>query len=245
MKNKRIITSLNQITVPADRKEAMLENVFRQADAERASLEKEQKVNMEYRRSQMRGKPQKNGKRIKRWPLVLAACLLLAITLVACIPEARAEVVEWFTKMFSAQSYMGEESSSRSPEPALEAVITQVENADEGAQITQVQDSAQAHMLAEGFGVKLDEVAYIGDKVYISGWFTGTSGKFLLDQWTGGDTWSEKGDWLEGDMSLTMPDGTVWSGVLNPYFTDGMNAVVGEAIDVNEEKPLNKVYSAD
>ena len=245
MKNKRIVASLHKVQVPADRKEAMLNHILAQVDAQAASDKKEQEMKIEHRVNQKNRMPQGRIKKAKRWPLVLVACLLLTITLVACIPEARAAVSEWITKMFSTQDYMGKESCSRSPEPALEAVITQVENDGGRVQITELQDSAKARMLAEGFGVKLDEVAYIGDKVYISGWFTGTSGKFLLDQWTGGDTWSENGDWLEGDMSLTMPDGTVWSGVLNPHFTDEMNAVMGEAIDVNEEKPLNKVYAAD
>ena len=164
----------------------------------------------------------------KRRLLTIAACLLLAITLVACIPEARAAVGAWFTKVFSAENYMGEESGNRSPEPAMDAVITKVGNDDREIVIYDIHNSDRARALANDFGVRLDEVAYINGFVYISGWFTGASGKFLLDQWTGGDTWSEEGEWLEGNMALTMPNGEIYLGALNPYFSDDMQDLMAE-----------------
>ncbi|MEG1524104.1 MAG: hypothetical protein RRZ24_08430 [Clostridia bacterium] len=180
----------------------------------------------------------KSKRPVRRWVLALVACLLLAVTLIACIPEARAAVLSWIGKTFSIQSYMGQENGLRSPEPQMDAVIRKVTDDGRKIAITDVYDSDEARALADGFGVKLDEVAYLDGTVYITGWFTGTSGKFLLDQWTGGDTWGFCGDWLEGDMILTMPNGEECYGALNIHFTDEASAILQELVTTDENGNL-------
>ena len=92
----------------------------------------------------------------RRWAISIAACLLFAVTLVACIPEARAAVGAWFTKVFSTENYMGEERGSRSPEPAMDAVITRAGNNGREIVIHDIHDSDRARALANDFGVRLE-----------------------------------------------------------------------------------------
>ena len=175
--------------------------------------------------------------------LTAAACLiLLAAVSLLTIPSARAAVSEWFYRWFSPQDYLGQESGSRSPEPVMDAVIIHVAEAGRDIRVTDVYDSDQARAMAEGFDVKLDEVAYTGSKVFITGWFTGTSGKFLLDPYTGGDTWHEGNEFTEGQMELALPDGTVWYGVLNAHFTDEMDELVMDAFGGDPNRPIQMEY---
>lgn len=244
MKNKRIVTSLNQIDISMSRREAMLQNVFRQAAFERAFTEKEQEMNHK-RNSELCASTtaRKNHLALKkRWPLVLVACTLLAITLVACIPEARAEVLSWFGKIFDTQSYMGEESINRSSEPSLDAVITKIENPDRSATVNNVLDTIEAQTLADNFGVRLDEVAYTGRAIYVTGWLTRAAGKFLLDQYTGGDTWTKDAMWTDGYMCLTLQNGEAYYSSLRVSFTEEMDEIMEQAFGGDAERRLNMVY---
>lgn len=114
MKNKRILTSLNQITIPADRKESMLENVFRQADAERASLEKEQKVN-----TNTSGIYRKPTRRKALAILIAVIILLLAVGTAAAL-------------YFSYLSRIKEQEDSQAPEVVTEQIDDQFAAYHEG-----------------------------------------------------------------------------------------------------------------
>lgn len=124
MKDNRIVASFDKVSLPIDREDALLARILTAADAERASLEKEQEMNAKDRATQENGPTRGRSKKIRRWPLVLAACLLFAITLIACIPEARAAVSEWIHSWFSAREYFEQDSESRTKEPTIEAIIT-------------------------------------------------------------------------------------------------------------------------
>ena len=89
MKNKRIVASLHKVQVPADRKEAMLNHILTQVEAQTASLEKEQKVNTEYRPNQTANPNGKIGYRIpkKRKALLIAIAAVLLL-LSACAAYA-------------------------------------------------------------------------------------------------------------------------------------------------------------
>lgn len=167
---------------------------------------------------------------VARKILFAAACLLVAAGVtVFSIPSARAAVEEWISGWFSTQDYMGQESESRTAEPAMDAIITKV--GDDGRQIviSDVYDSDEAKEMANNFGIRLDEVAYTGDTIYITGWFTGISGKFLLDPRTGGDTTHEDSEYTEGNMMLTLSDGTVYYGTLNAYYDDEMDQIASDS----------------
>ena len=83
---ERIKASLSRIALPAEREAALLARVFAEADKEEPR---------ETRKGERRMQRTNTGKRVRAgW--AAAAALLLALTLVACIPEARAEVLGWF-----------------------------------------------------------------------------------------------------------------------------------------------------
>lgn len=94
MKSKRIVTSLNKITLPNDRKEAMLNGILEKMDAEYTSMEKEQETNSEISEPTARhaneksygskGKHHMSAKR--RALLILIAAILLVLT--ACATYA-------------------------------------------------------------------------------------------------------------------------------------------------------------
>lgn len=179
-----------------------------------------------------RGKKKRGLRNAAKRVLLAAACLLvvLGITVIA-IPSARAAVSDWISGWFSTQDYLGQESENRTAEPAMDAIITKVEDDGRQIAISDVFDSEEARNLAENFGIRLDEVAYTGDTIYITGWFTGTSGKFLLDQRTGGDTVHEDSEYTDGNMMLTLQDGTVYYGALGAYFDDEMELLSDGCFD--------------
>lgn len=179
-----------------------------------------------------RGKKRRGLHNAAKRVLLAAACLLvvLGITVIA-IPSARAAVSDWISGWFSAQDYLGKESESRTAEPALDAVITKVGDDERKIVISDIYDSEEARNLAENFGIRLDEAAYTGDTIYITGWFTGTSGKFLLDSRTGGDTLHEENETTQGDLTLSLSDGTSYSGALEAYFDDEMKQILADCFN--------------
>lgn len=182
------------------------------------------------------------SKKRKRHPvarkiLVAAACLLVALCVtVYSIPTARAAVEDWLSGWFNAQEYLGKDSENRAGEPALDAVIERVGNDGRTVIITDIFNSSEAKEMANNFGIRLDEVAYSGDAIYITGWFTGISGKFLLDSRTGGDTTHEDSEYTEGNMMLSLPNGTVYYGALNAYFDDEMEQIIKDSIDKTQKE---------
>ena len=163
--------------------------------------------------------------------LFLAACFLVAVAIcVGAIPTARAAVSDWISGWFSTADYLGQESENRTPEPAMEAVITKAEESEPEVTIYDVYDSDEARERANNFGFRLDEVTYTGDTIYITGWFTGISGKFLLDRRTGGDTVHENSEFTDGNMILTLPDGTVYYGTLNACYDEQMEQIASDSL---------------
>lgn len=177
-----------------------------------------------------RGKKKRGLRNAAKRVLLAAACLLvvLGITVIA-IPSARAAVSDWISGWFSTQDYLGQESENRTAEPAMDAIITKVEDDGRQIAISDVFDSEEARNLAENFGIRLDEVAYTGDTIYITGWFTGTSGKFLLDPRTGGDTVHEDSAFTDGNMMLALSDGTVYYGTLNACYDEQMEQIASDS----------------
>lgn len=160
--------------------------------------------------------------------LTAAACLLAAAAITTfAIPSARAAVEEWFSGWFSTQTYLGQESEERTKEPSVEA-ITEKLGEEAPVTITSVGKDAFAQSMADEFGVTIDEVAFNGQSIFLTGWFTGQSGKFLLDPYTGAYVWNEVGSEIYASMDFILPDGTRWYGNLEIVLTDEMRALMKE-----------------
>ena len=164
--------------------------------------------------------------------LVIAASVLAVFALtVMAIPSARAAVSDWISGFFNLGDYLGQTSEKRGGEPALDSIITKIDEDGRKIVITDINATEEAKRMAENFGIRFDEIAYTtGDAVYITGWLAGTSGKFLLDERTGGDTGREDSEYTEGVMTLTLADGRVFSGSLSAYFDDEMEQICSDCL---------------
>ena len=185
---------------------------------------------------------------IARKILFAAACLLVAMSVtVFSIPSARAAVEDWLNGWFSAGEYFGQKKDERTKEPTIEAIIT---NADENrAYITEVASGYEAY--AEGFSMTLDEIAYDGESIFLSGTMSGATARPFVQAQTGGDTFrAEKpagsfdgnGDGgyfysaCENFVSFETPEGQHFSGEIVPSFTDEMNTIAVSLANKEPEK---------
>ena len=182
------------------------------------------------------GKAKRNARRSKRTrnpamrALSIAASVLVIFALsIMAIPSAKAAVSEWVNNLFHFEDYLGQTSENRSGEPELDSVITKIENDGRQITISDIGSSEEARRLAENFGIRLDEVLYSGKDITITGWLTGTAGKFTLDERTGGDTVHEDSEYTEGLMRLTLSDGRVFNGVVCAYFDEEMERICSES----------------
>jgi len=165
---------------------------------------------------------------VARRILTAAACLLAAAAITTfAIPSARAAVEEWISGWFSTGSYLGQESEERTKEPTVEA-ITEKLGKEAPKTITAVGTDAFAQSMADEFGMIIDEVAFNGESIFMTGWFTGQSGKFLLDMYTGAYLWNEVGSELYPSMDFILPDGSHWYGSLELVMTDEIRALMKE-----------------
>lgn len=178
--------------------------------------------------SRSRKRKQKAKARTTRVLAIVASVLFVVALSVVAIPSARAAVGEWISGFFNLGDYLGQSSENRGGEPALDSIITKIEEDGRKIIITDIDATDEARRMAENFGIRLDEVAYTGSAVYMTGWFTGTSGKFLLDERTGGDTVHEDNEYTIGVMNLTLPDGTVYNGTVSAYYDDEMERICSE-----------------
>ena len=208
-------------------KEAVMQNIVNDARVQRES---------------------KNRKRhtVARKILFAAACLLVAVSVtVFAIPSARAAVEEWINDWFSPAGYFGQEKEERAKEPTIEAIITSAEGSR--AKVTEVGIGYEAY--AEGFDMTLDEIAYDGEKIFISGTMSGATARPFVEAQTGGDTFrAEKyaepigsdiyGQYCfcacENFVDFVTMDGRNYDGEIIPTFTDEMNAI---AVSLVNEEP--------
>ena len=174
------------------------------------------------------GKKRKSRGGAKRVLLLVASFLVVLALSVMAIPSARAAVSEWIGGYFSTGDYLGKTGAARTGEPALDSIIRKIEPDGRELVISDILNTENARQLANDFGIRLDEITYTGDAVYITGWLTGTSAKFILDQRTGGDTVHEDSEYTEGIMRLTFADGTIYSGMVGAYFDDEMEKICSD-----------------
>lgn len=192
------------------------------------------------------------GKRRKAHPvarraLFAAACLLIAASvMVFSIPSARAAVEEWLNGWFSAGGYFGQEKEDRAKEPTIEAIITSAEGIS--ANVTEVKDGYEAY--AENFSMTLDEIAYDGEKIFLSGTMSGATARPFVQAQTGGDTFrAEKYADPQGSSiyeqycfcpcenyaKFVSSDGRQFSGEIVPSFTDEMNTIAVSLVNKEPE----------
>ena len=133
---------------------------------------------------------QRASKRHKRHPvarriMIAAACLLVAVGVtVFSIPSARASVEEWLSGLFVATDYFGQKEEEREKEPTIEAIITKAD--DKKAIVTSV--GAGFEKYAAAFDLTLDEIAYDGERIFLTGTMSGATARPFVQVYTGGDT---------------------------------------------------------
>ena len=193
----------------------------------------ERLIQREGRRGKSQGKARRSKRALsntKRALYIAASILLLFAVSIMAIPSAKAAVSDWVNNLFHFGDYLGQTGEKRGGEPELDSIITKIENDGRQITISDIGTSGEARRLAENFGIRLDEVLYTGKSITITGWFTGTAGKFMLDQQTGGDTGREDSEYTEGLMKLTLSDGRVFSGMVCAYFDEQMERICSDCM---------------
>ena len=115
---------------------------------------------------------------LKRGLAVAAACFVVMASVVACVPEARAMVLNWLKPAVNSRQYIETPAAERTPETnaqkAVETAIESVRNKD--IKVTVV-DAADEHWKAwaERLSVSFDEILYDGEDVYITGRLKGNA----------------------------------------------------------------------
>ena len=110
--------------------------------------------------------------------LAVAACFVVMASVVACVPEARAMVLNWLRPAVNSRQYIETPAAERTPETnaqkAVETAIESVRNKD--IKVTVV-DAADEHWKAwaERLSVSFDEILYDGEDVYITGRLKGNA----------------------------------------------------------------------
>ena len=184
-----------------------------------------------------RASKKRKARPVARRILFAAACLLVAVSVtVFSIPSARAAVESWISDWFSPVGYFGQEKEERAKEPTIEAIITTADG--NTAKVTEVGTGYEAY--AEGFDMTLDEIAYDGETIFVSGTMSGATARPFVEAYTGGDTFrAEKyaepiGNDIYGQycfyacenvVELETADGGRFIGELVPNFTDEMNTL--------------------
>ncbi|HML68365.1 MAG TPA: hypothetical protein PKA81_08205 [Clostridia bacterium] len=179
-----------------------------------------------------------------------AACLLVAVSVtVFAIPSARAAVEEWINGIFSPNGYFGQEQNARTEEPTIEAITTLA--GESTLTLSNVGEEFQAY--ANTFDMKLDEIAYDGESIFVSGTMSGATARPFVEAQTGGDTFRAAKydgslggdpDWeyyffaCENWMKFVSSDGQTFMGELVPFFTPEMDAI---CIALSAETP-EKVF---
>lgn len=195
-------------------------------------------------------KKQKNRSHaVARRLLFAAACLIvLASITVFSIPSARAAVEVWISSWFTPEEYFGQEKSERTKEPTIEAITKSA--GENNFVIGNVGEEFKDY--AAAFNMNLDEIAYDGTSVFLSGTMSGATARPFVQGFTGGDTYryTDNDGSLGGDPNwkyylfeceniviLNIAGGGEYIGNIIPFFTDEMNEIVSASAS-DESEPL-------
>ena len=115
---------------------------------------------------------------LKRGLAVAAACFVVMASVVACVPEARAMVLNWLKPAVNSRQYIETPAAERTPETnaqkAVETAIESVRNKDIKVTVVDAADE-QWKAWAERLSVSFDEILYDGEDVYITGRLKGNA----------------------------------------------------------------------
>lgn len=115
---------------------------------------------------------------IRRGLAVAAACFVVMASVVACVPEARAMVLNWLKPAVNSRQYIETPAAERTPETnaqkAVETAIESVRNKDIKVTVADAADE-QWQAWAEKLSVSFDEILYDGEDVYITGNLNGNA----------------------------------------------------------------------
>lgn len=115
---------------------------------------------------------------LKRGLAVAAACFVVMVSVVACVPEARAMVLNWLKPAVNSRQYIETPAAERTPgtnaQKAVETAIESVGNKDIKVTVVDAADE-QWKAWAERLSVSFDEILYDGEDVYITGRLKGNA----------------------------------------------------------------------
>lgn len=115
---------------------------------------------------------------LKRGLAVAASCFVVMASVVACVPEARAMVLNWLRPAVDSRQYIETPAAERTPETnaqkAVETAIESVRNKDIKVTVVNAADE-QWQAWAEKLSVSFDEILYDGEDVYITGRLKGNA----------------------------------------------------------------------
>lgn len=146
MKNKRIAASFDQVSLPADREDALLGRILCEADAARAAVKKEEDnmyTEKQIHHIQPRGKSpeaEKRGGKAKagKWRalrvLVPVAAIVLVLVTLFSIPAVSKALSGWFNDFFRVQRYM-EGRNENEVDPDMEQAIQSIDSAEQSYEI--------------------------------------------------------------------------------------------------------------
>ncbi len=186
---------------------------------------------------------------VARRLLFAAACLVVTASItVFSIPSARAAVEEWISDWFTPEEYFGQEKSERTKEPTIEAITKSA--GENSFMIGSVGEEFKDY--AAAFDMKLDEIAYDGTSVFLSGTMSGATARPFVQGFTGGDTYlyTDNDGSLGGDpnwkyylfecenvFTLKIAGGGEYIGNIIPFFTEEMNEIISASAS-DETEPI-------
>lgn len=118
--------------------------------------------------------------------LTAIASLVLIATITMMIPQARAEVIRWFSPA-TAGDYLSADPADREPVPELDAMITAKDLNHTEIKVNYCADEPYWREIGENFSATLGETVYDGNAIYISVDFDGLSGYAMYENEWGAD----------------------------------------------------------
>ncbi|MBR4906821.1 MAG: hypothetical protein IKZ44_08175 [Clostridia bacterium] len=118
--------------------------------------------------------------------LTVFASLMVVFSVTMMIPQARAEVLSWFSPA-SARDYLSQDPEDREPVPELDAMITAQDLNHTEIKVNYCADEPYWREIGENFSATLGETVYNGTAIYISVDFDGLSGYAVYENEWGAD----------------------------------------------------------
>ncbi len=187
----------------------------------------------------------RKNRHVARRVLFAAACLVVALSVtVFAIPSARAAVEDWINDWFTPRDYFGQEKSERTEEPTIEAITSSANN--KSVTVSSVGAGYEAY--AKAFDMTLDEIAYDGESIFLSGTMSGATARPFVQPYTGGNTflYAKNDGSLGGDpnwpyyffecesvVTFRTEDGGEYIGNIEPAMTKDMDPILAASAEAD------------